>query len=297
MASDATPRGPAPGGPTTDPERAGRPVEPAATADPTRGSHPLDGAGRTDPALGRADRSVVEAVSDGRRRRRGICEDAARRAPTTDGKLMAPKGSKGGAKASGDDTRARLLEATRRCLQAEGIAGASARAIARHGDLNQALVFYHFGSVDGLLQAAARDDAAERAELYRDRLADVTTLAGLVAVGRQIHEVEQANGSAAVLAQLLAGSVSSPTLAEAIHDGMTTWTDLVSDALGRVVAGTPLGGVVPLDDLAFAISSLFLGMELMGALDPDVDRVAGLFASLGPVSQVLDALLGAKPTS
>ena len=39
------------------------------------------------------------------------------------------------------------------------MAGVSARAIARHGDLNQALVFYHFGSVDGLLQAVARTDA------------------------------------------------------------------------------------------------------------------------------------------
>ncbi len=212
----------------------------------------------------------------------------------TDGELMAaaPKGSK----AAGDDTRAKLVVAARRCLQAEGIAGASARAIARHGDLNQALVFYHFGSVDGLLQATAREDSAERAELYRGRLAEVTTLAGLVSVGREIHQVEQANGSATVLAQLLAGSVSSPTLAEAINDGMSTWTELISDTLRRVVTSTPLAGVVPLDDLAFAISSLFLGMELMGALDPDVDRVAGLFDSLGPVSQVLDALLGSSPS-
>jgi AcrR family transcriptional regulator len=195
--------------------------------------------------------------------------------------------------APGGDTRGRIIAAAQKCLRAEGIAGASARAIARHGDFNQALVFYHFGSVDGLLQAAAREDAEGRASLYADQLTEVSTLAELVAVGRKIHEVETEQGSTVVLTQLLAGSVSSPTLAKAILDGMTPWTSLVEDALKRVVAGTALASVVPLDDLAFAISSLFLGMELMAGLDTDHHRVAGLFDSLDSASVLVDALLRA----
>ncbi|QXC63015.1 TetR/AcrR family transcriptional regulator [Aquihabitans sp. G128] len=194
---------------------------------------------------------------------------------------------------SGAETRERLVAAARACLQSEGIAGASARAIARHGDLNQALVFYHFGSVDGLLQATAREDAERRARLYEDQLTGASTLAELVAVGRTIHDVETRDGSSAVLTQLLAGAVSSPSLGAAILDGMKPWTSLVQDALRRVVADTALASVVPLDDLAFAISSLFLGMELMASLDPDHDRVAGLFTSLDSVSLLLDALLRA----
>lgn len=194
--------------------------------------------------------------------------------------------------AAGSETRDRIIAAAQACLRTEGIAGASARAIARHGEFNQALVFYHFGSVDGLLQAAAREDADRRAALYADRLGEVATLAELVAVGRQIHDVEKEQGSTVVLTQLLAGSVSSPTLATAILDGMRPWTSLVEDALRRVVADTPLASVVPLEDLAFAISSLFLGMELMAGLDTDRDRVSGLFTSLDSVSLLLDALLG-----
>lgn len=194
---------------------------------------------------------------------------------------------------SGDETRDRLVAAARACLQAEGIAGASARAIARHGDLNQSLVFYHFGSVDGLLQATAREDAARRSRLYAEQLAGTSTLAELVAVGRTIHDVETREGSSTVLTQLLAGSVSSPTLGQAVLDGMQPWTALVEDALRRVVDGTALASVVPLDDLAFALSSLFLGMELMAGLDTDHDRVAGLFGSLDAVSLLLDALLRA----
>ena len=193
--------------------------------------------------------------------------------------------------AAGSETRDRLVAATRACLQAEGIAGASARAIARHGDLNQALVFYHFGSVDGLLQATAREDSIHRAALYREQLADVTTLAELVAVGRSIHDEEERRGSTAVLAQLLAGSISSPDLRASVLEGMTPWTTLVEDALGRVLEGTALASAVPLGDIAFAISSLFLGMELMAGLDPDDDRVASLFTSLDTVGLFVDALL------
>ena len=96
-----------------------------------------------------------------------------------------------------------------------------------------------------------------------------------------------------MLAQLLAGSVASPELKASLHEGMVPWTDLVEDALGRVLADTPLAAAVPLGDVAFAIASLFLGMELMAGLDPDTDEdpVDRLFASLDGVAAFLDALL------
>jgi AcrR family transcriptional regulator len=195
------------------------------------------------------------------------------------------------AAAAGADTRDRLVEAARACLRAEGIAGVSARAIARYGDLNQALVFYHFGSVDGLLQAVARQDASRRAALYADRLGAVQTLKDLVAVGRRIHDVEFAEGSGVVLTQLLAGAASSPELGAAVQDGMTAWTSLIEDALARVLAGTPLGQAVPIGDIAYAIASLFLGLELVGGVDGDDHRVASLFGSLDAVTGLVDLLL------
>lgn len=206
------------------------------------------------------------------------------------------KATKGASSEAGAETKARLIEACRASLQEEGIAGTSARAIARHGDLNQALVFYHFGSVDGLLQATAREDSAQRAALYAERLADVDTLAGLIAVGRAIHDVETSRGSTAVLTQILAGSISSPELRASILAGMAPWTVLVEQALDRILAGTPLASAVPTADIAFAISSLFLGMELMAGLDADEDRVASLFTSLDAVGMFVDALLPKSPT-
>lgn len=127
--------------------------------------------------------------------------------------------------------------------------------------------------------------------MYADQLAEVSTLAGLVAVGRAIHDIEVAQGRTAVLTQLLAGSVSSPELRASVLAGMDPWTRLVEEALDRILAGTPLSDAVPTADIAFAISSLFLGMELMAGLDTDQDRVASLFTSLDAVGMFVDALL------
>ena len=189
------------------------------------------------------------------------------------------------------DTRERLVEACRSCLRTDGIAGLSARAVARHGDLNQALIFYHFGSVEGLLQATAREDSERRAALYADRLAGVDSLARLIAVGREIHNEETKRGSTTVLTQLLAGSVSSPELRESVLAGMDPWVALVEDALSRVISGTSLAQAVPTADIAFAISTLFLGMEFMAGLHEDASRVDSLFTSLDAVGAFVDALL------
>lgn len=55
---------------------------------------------------------------------------------------------------TGEATRQRIVDATLETLRNEGFAGATSRAIARAGDFNQALIFYHFGTLDGLLLAA-----------------------------------------------------------------------------------------------------------------------------------------------
>ena len=79
-------------------------------------------------------------------------------------------------RARADATRARIVEAALQALRDEGIAGISARGIARHGDFNQALIFYHFGSVEGLLVAVAQRESERRSALYAPALADVTSL-------------------------------------------------------------------------------------------------------------------------
>jgi AcrR family transcriptional regulator len=189
-----------------------------------------------------------------------------------------------------DATRTRIVDAALQALRSDGIAGVSARAIARHGGFNQALIFYHFGSVEGLLVAVARRESERRSALYAPALREVTSLPELVAVARRLHDEEFAAGSVAALTQMLAGAVGSEELARGIWDALEPWTTLVRETIGRLLADTPYGEVLPADDLTAAVTALFLGIELLTGLDPD-GRDGTLFPTMEAVAALVDALL------
>ena len=192
---------------------------------------------------------------------------------------------------AGEETKAKIIAAALHCLATEGVVGTSARAIARAGDFNQALIFYHFGSVTELLVAAGLSESERRAARYADRLADVTDLPQLVRVARELHEEELAEGSVAVLTQMLAAAAHSDELRRALLQGFEPWMQLVEGAVQRVLADTPYASVVPTADLSFAIASLFLGIELMSGLDPERAAEQRLFATIESLANVVGMLL------
>lgn len=186
------------------------------------------------------------------------------------------------------DTRDKLLAGTLQVLAEQGIAKASARAIATSAGVNQALVFYHFGSVDELLAAACEQGARQRVETHREALRQVTTFAGLVALARQVHEQEQAEGNVALLGQLLAGAPSHPSLGPATAAGLALWTDEVRAVLERLLGSGPLAGLVDVPGLSRALSAAFVGLELYEGVDPDGADAA--FAALGDLAGLLAVL-------
>jgi AcrR family transcriptional regulator len=194
---------------------------------------------------------------------------------------------------SGEETRAKIIAATLQTLRDDGIVGATARAIARTGGFNQALIFYHFGGVTGLLVAAAVSEGEQRAARYAPRLESVTTLAELVAVARDLHEAEVAQGGQNVLTQLLAGAASAPELRAGLMKAFQPWMQLVEDSVERVLGATPYANIVKSEDLTFAITSLFLGIELMNTLDPEKESALSLFTTFETLATVIEALLRA----
>src|SRR3982751_2926344 len=104
------------------------------------------------------------------------------------------------------DTRARLVAAALKSLQEEGFAGTTARSIATRADVNQALVFYHFGGVDGLLLAALDASAAERLGRYRRELAAAPTVAAKVDAAQRLYREDVDGGHVTVIAELIAAS-------------------------------------------------------------------------------------------
>ncbi|MEU9369369.1 TetR/AcrR family transcriptional regulator [Streptomyces avermitilis] len=193
-------------------------------------------------------------------------------------------------------TKAKLLEGALRALSEQGIAKTSARTIAAAAGVNQALVFYHFGSVDELLAAACRHGAEQVVARYRARLDEVGSLAELLALGRELHEQEKAVGHVAMLGQLLAGAQTQPRLAPATAAGLDLWIAEIEKVLTRVLTPTPLGEFADPAGLARAVAASFVGIELYEGVDAEgagaalaaLDQLALLLSALedlGPVAQ------------
>ncbi|MFL6115923.1 MAG: TetR/AcrR family transcriptional regulator [Catenulispora sp.] len=221
------------------------------------------------------------------------------------------------------DTRTRLLQGAVDALRTQGIAGVSARTIAAAAGVNQALVFYHFGSVDELVAAAALWSTERRVAESRDRLRQVRSLRELLAVGRELwakesaaDEVEalgqaltgaqgdsvlaaaakeSAAGEVEVLGQVLTGAQTNPVLAVAARDALAVWTGEIEQVLTRVLADSVLGEVADVPGLARAVAASFVGMELAAAVDPDGGAAA--FRALDQLGAVLEGLDELEPAT
>ncbi|KUL35889.1 TetR/AcrR family transcriptional regulator [Actinoplanes awajinensis] len=189
------------------------------------------------------------------------------------------------------DTKQRLLDGALAAVREHGVTGTSARTIAAAAGVNQALVFYHFGSVDELLGAACRQATEQRVALYAGRFAAVTSLRDLLQVGRDLHTAELAEGNVSVLAQTLAAAQNNERLAEPIRATFQLWTGEIEAVLRRVLAGSPIAEVADLPGLAQAISSAFVGLELFEGIDPvGGQRAMDAIDQLAVLVEVLDEL-------
>lgn len=166
-------------------------------------------------------------------------------------------------------TRDKLVAAAAQTVRESGVAAASARAIAARAQVNQALVFYHFGTVSELLEASCRQAVDDSAAYYRDQFSTVTSLTGLLAIGRKLHERERSAGNVAMMAQFMSGAQHDPVLARAAHYAMSRWTTEIEEVVGRVLQGTPLAEIADVPGLARAVSAGFIGLELYEGVDAE----------------------------
>jgi AcrR family transcriptional regulator len=194
------------------------------------------------------------------------------------------------------DTRQRLIDGAIETIRQHGIAGTSARTIAATAGVNQALVFYHFGSVHDLLKAACLAATQDRLDQFEQRLATVDSLRDLLAAGRELHAEERARGNVRVLAQMMAGAQGDPQLAEATAAALRLWVTPIRHALDRLLAASPVADLIDLAGLAEALCAGFIGLELFEGVDPTgaeaalstLDRLAVLIDvidDLGPVAR------------
>ena len=200
------------------------------------------------------------------------------------------------ARASGDtagSTRERIVAAAVQTLREEGFAGTSARSIARRGDFNQALIFYHFGSVLDLLVAVVEALSAERLAQYRAAIADVPDLRTALAVARRQYAVDVREGHITVLVELIAGASSAPQLGPELVRCMEPWIGFAEESIARFLGATPLASMIPSREAARALLAIYVGMELLDHLDPDTDTADPLFRVAERMLAAVEPFLGA----
>jgi AcrR family transcriptional regulator len=187
-------------------------------------------------------------------------------------------------------TADRLVQAAIESLRQDGFAGASARAIANRAGCNQALIFYHFGTVTGLLLAALDETSRQRRERYGPMIEHASSLGELASHAVAVFREDLAGGHVKVLAEMIAGASSTPGLGPAVVERVNPWIDLVEQALEAVLRPTPLAGLVPRREAAFAIVALYLGVEMLSDLEGDTGTAESLLEVAARVAGLVDGL-------
>jgi AcrR family transcriptional regulator len=188
------------------------------------------------------------------------------------------------------DTRAALIEAAIAVLRESGFASASARRIARRAGCNQALVFYHFGSVNDLLVAALEEISARRMASYRELLDRTGTLAELISSARSVFEADLDAGHVRVLTEMISGAQSDPGLGERVAASLAPWREFAATAVRDVLATSPVAQLLPVEEAAHAVVAGVLGLEMLASLDGDRAAALALFDRAQALGDMLDRL-------
>ena len=191
---------------------------------------------------------------------------------------MAKSGARPGRDASGpaEETRSRLVQAAVAALREVGFTGASAREIAGRAGCHQSQVFYHFGSVVGLLLAALDDVSDRRRTAYRSILEEAKSPADLLDGAGAVIRRDLETGDLAVLTAMIAGAQTVPGLAAEVAARLQPWQDFAEEAVRICVRDLPFGALAPTADLAYAVVAGVLGLELLADLSGDRTRVDNL---------------------
>ncbi|MDA8038288.1 MAG: TetR/AcrR family transcriptional regulator [Actinomycetota bacterium] len=187
-------------------------------------------------------------------------------------------------------TKQLLVQAAIETLKAAGFAGASARAIAGRAGCNQALIFYHFGSVVSLLLAALDAVSASRLKRYSAAVGHVGSPAELVEVAAAIFREDLDAGYVTVLVEMIAGASSTPGLGAEVAARIAPWQQFAQQIIDSTLGESALASMIPSGEVAHGVVALYLGLELLSHLDGDRATALSLFDRAKQLAAVLQVL-------
>jgi AcrR family transcriptional regulator len=199
------------------------------------------------------------------------------------------------ASAQGTATRERILDAAFETLRQEGFNRTSARSIARRGGFNQALIFYHFGSLNDLLLAALDGVAEKRRRRYVEVLGPLQTPLEVASQARQLYSEDIDSGHSTVVAELFAASSGDPELRRQMVARMKPWLEFSEQLIERFTAGSAFAALVDTRAAAGGMLALYIGMDLLIHLDGDRTRATSMFDAGDRLAATLASLFEGDP--
>jgi AcrR family transcriptional regulator len=187
-------------------------------------------------------------------------------------------------------TKLQIVEAALQTLKTKGYAGASARVIAHQGGFNQALIFYHFGSVRTLLLAALDLISERRINEYGPAFEAAGSAPELARLARTIYGDDLERGYVTVLGELVSGGVSDADLGAAVAARIEPWIAMVQTKLEQLLADSPLRLLGSPRDLAFGIVAGYFGVDMLSHLQRDWSRGESLLDLATRLAALADAV-------
>ena len=191
----------------------------------------------------------------------------------------------------GASKREQIIEAAMATLIDVGFSRASTRTIAAAGGFNQALIHYHFGSLNALWLAVIDHTSAVRMERYRAAVDAASSLEEMVEIAVTIYREDLESGHITVISELIAGSLSEPDLGPGIVDRMQPWIEFVEDVITKLLRGTTFEPMVPTREAASALVAFYMGVNLLTRLEPDRSSVDPLFETARRFAPLISPML------
>lgn len=173
-------------------------------------------------------------------------------------------------------TKLQIVEAALRTVKTKGFAGASARVIAHEGDFNQALIFYHFGSVRNLLLAVLDLISKRRMAEYGPAFELARGPRELANLARTIYADDLERGYITVLGEMVSGGVADAELGAEVAARIEPWIAIVERKIEHLLRGSPALLLASPRDLAFGLVALYFGVDMLSHLQADQSRAESL---------------------
>ena len=177
-----------------------------------------------------------------------------------------------GSAPAGDGTRVRLLDAAAALIAERGWGSVTTRAVAERAAVNQALVHYHFGTMDRLLTEAAV------AGLEPDLRALIDELLDDRPIPESIHRVmglvdrfDLGTEMGVLMAETLLQATRDAQVAEAMGGVVGSWAELLEPRLRLAQERAIVRADIGPGQLARVIAAMLDGFLIQRMADPGLD--------------------------